>query len=120
MDWVANAVIVKWDDLLAPFNDDWALVTCNIPSISNCALNVNSSPDIAGFQSWYLGTGAPTGSQIDWSMIIHEFGHTVNLNRTTQCTCDRMWPYQNLGEVKRNLTSHDIGSIRAMYSYPAQ
>jgi hypothetical protein len=88
-----KSIIVKWDDLWAPFNENWAFVTCNFPSISNCALNVNSSPDVAGFQ---------------------------HLNHTTQCTCDRMWPYQNLGEVKRNLTSHDVASIRAMYPYPAQ
>jgi hypothetical protein len=115
-----KTIIVKYEDLWVPNNDDWAFVTCNPPGVTTCALNINKSPDVAGFQSWYWGTGTPGSGQVDGlSVLTHEFGHCVTLWHTTQSSSDVMYPYLNLGQTRRNLTTHDKNSIKAMYHYPA-
>ncbi len=82
------AIILKWDDLLVPFNDDWAFVNNDhLGDISDSTMNFNRSPDKSGggTYAWYWGTSTvPSGSVDGWSVAAHEFGHCVALGHTQQ------------------------------------
>jgi len=113
------AIKVNWNDLLVPFNDDWAFVNNDhLGDISDSTVNFNASPDKSGggVWSWYWGTGEPTGKVDGWSVAGHEFGHAVALGHTEQSTSDLMYPYINVGQKKRALTAHDKASIGALYA----
>jgi len=111
---------MKWDDLLVPFNDDWGFVSNDQwGDISNSTLNMNTSPDKSGGGTypWYWGTGTPPSTSVDGiSVATHEYGQTVALGHTSQCTCDVMYNYINPGETRRSLTAHDKESMGALYS----
>lgn len=112
---------VKWDDLLVPFNDDWGFVSNDQwGDISNSTVNFNRSPDKSGGGTypWYWGTSSttPSGHVDGISVAVHEFGHSVALGHTSQCTCDIMYNYINAGTNRRNLTTHDRQSIGALYA----
>lgn len=111
---------VKWDDLLVPFNDDWAFVSNDqFGDITDSTVNFNASPDKAGGGTWpwYWGLNATPAGFVDGrSVAVHEFGHAVALGHTTQCSCDVMWAYLNPGQYRRALSSHDRASISAMYA----
>ncbi|PZR60595.1 MAG: hypothetical protein DLM71_10535, partial [Chloroflexi bacterium] len=50
------------------------------------------------------------------STAAQEWGHVVSLNHTNQSTRDVMYPTIPCGSTsKRNLTSHDLASISALY-----
>lgn len=110
----------NWNDNLFPFNDDWAFVSNDQwGDISNSDVNYNASPDDGhgGYYQWYWGIGTPPSNLLDsLSITTHEFGHSVALGHTQQCTCDVMYPYINPGQTRRNLSSHDRASISAMYA----
>ncbi len=111
----------NWNDNLVPFNDDWAFVSNDQwGAISNSDVNFNASPDKPGGGSypWYWGsaTTTPSGYIDGISVAAHEFGHSVALGHTGQCTCDVMYNFIDLGKNRRSLTSHDRASISALYA----
>lgn len=114
-----NAIYVKWDDLLAPFNDDLAFVQLDqFGDISDGIMNFNASPDKSGggTWSWYVSTGDAPGTHMDlWSTAVHEFGHCVETGHTTN-SADVMFTPQYAGAEKRTLSTHDKQSINAMYA----
>ena len=80
--------------------------------ISECDMRFSSA------FSWYTGTGAPGGTQYDWtSVAAHEMGHCLGLAHEPDILNPKpvMFPTFGAGETRRDLTDDDSAGRNAIY-----
>ncbi|GMI89248.1 hypothetical protein like AT4G16640 [Hibiscus trionum] len=69
------------------------------------------------FNTLYTWSTSPTSRQADMeSIAVHELGHTLGLNHSGLLSAI-MYPYIDLGTIKRTLTQDDKDGLKAMYKY---
>lgn len=121
--WDQNAspkVNVTYEDLLWPNQDALAIgmtLRCGggyTAYICSGSIAVNSTP--GNWKHWYGQTTLACPYVDLESTAAHEWGHIVSLTHTNQSSDDVMYPNIPCGTMsKRDLTSHDLASISALY-----
>ena len=112
-----DGVGVITDDVLDPLPANVLGRGLNYPAncqIGNQNKRITVEQDIifnnsaAGF-NWYIGSGAPGASDIDFeSVALHELGHLQHLGHTSLTSLEVMTSSISLGATRRNLTQNDI------------